>query len=142
MASIRKEVTIDARPQDVWDAIRDWGALHERFVPGFVTDARVDGEARIVTFFTGDVLTERIVAVDDRQRRLVWSIVDGPYSHHNGSAQVLDEPGGQARFVWVADVLPHETAERTEQMMERGSQVAKQTLEAARIDSTRAPDSG
>jgi uncharacterized protein YndB with AHSA1/START domain len=136
MASIRKELVIDARPDDVWDAIRDWGALHERFVPGFVTDARVEGDARIVTFFTGHVMTERIVAVDDEARRLVWSIVDGPYSHHNGSAQVHDEPEGRTRFVWVADLLPDEAAEATEQMMDRGSQVAKETLEAAgRVDS-------
>jgi uncharacterized protein YndB with AHSA1/START domain len=129
MASIRKEVVIDAPPGDVWDAIRDWGALHERFVRGFVTDARVEGDARVVTFFTGQVLTERIVTVDDDERRLVWSIVDGPYDHHNGAAQVLDEPGGRSRFVWIADVLPDATADRTNEMMERGAQAAKETLE-------------
>ena len=39
MASIRREVHIDARPETVWDALRDVGALHHRLVPGFVTGA-------------------------------------------------------------------------------------------------------
>ena len=38
MASICKERTIEATPEAVWGALRDWGALHERLVPGFVVD--------------------------------------------------------------------------------------------------------
>lgn len=38
MASIRKEIHVDARPEKIWDALRDVGALHERVVPGFVVD--------------------------------------------------------------------------------------------------------
>ena len=34
MASIRKEILLDARPEEVWDAVRDIGALHTRLVPG------------------------------------------------------------------------------------------------------------
>ena len=65
MASIRKEIVIDASAERVWDALRDWGALHVRLVPGFATDARLDGEDRIVTFFNGSVLRERLVDLDD-----------------------------------------------------------------------------
>ena len=36
MASIHKDIIIDASPDDVWDAVRDFGALHTRLVPGFV----------------------------------------------------------------------------------------------------------
>ncbi len=50
MASIHKDIIIDANPDDVWDAVRDFGALHTRLVPGFVLDTRLDGDARIVTF--------------------------------------------------------------------------------------------
>jgi hypothetical protein len=78
MASIRKEILIDAGPQDVWDAVRDWGALHERLVPGFVVDARLDGEDRIVTFANGMVAREVLVDLDDEARRLVWSMVHTP----------------------------------------------------------------
>ena len=41
MASIRKEIVIDASAERVWDALRDWGGLHLRLVPGFATDARL-----------------------------------------------------------------------------------------------------
>jgi uncharacterized protein YndB with AHSA1/START domain len=129
VASIRKERSIDAPAERVWDALRDWGGLHERLVPGFVTDTRLDGEDRIVTFFNGAVAREILIDRDDEQRRLVWSVVDGPYTHHNGVAQVFAEGEG-CRFVWTADLLPDEAAAPTGEMMERGIEVVKQTQEA------------
>jgi polyketide cyclase/dehydrase/lipid transport protein len=131
VASVVKEIVIGARPDDVWDALRDWGALHRRLVPGFATGTRVDGRSRIVTFFNGTVLRELIVALDDDARRLVWSIVDGPYTHHNASAQVLPAGESGSRFVWIADLLPDEAAERTGGFMDRGISTIKHTLEAA-----------
>ena len=139
MASIRKEITIDASPDAVWEALRDWGALHERLVPGFVVDLRLEGEDRIVTFFEGTVLRELLVDLDDEARRLVWSVIDGPYSHHSASAQVFPEGESAARFVWIADLLPNELAERTGEMMQRGTQVVKQTLEAQAPNGQPAP---
>jgi uncharacterized protein YndB with AHSA1/START domain len=132
MASIRTETTIDASPDEVWDALRDWGALHTRLVPGFVTDIRLDGPDRIVTFFNGATVREVLVTLDDTARRLVWSIVGGPYTHHNGAAQVLLDADGSTRFVWTADLLPDATAERTKEMMERGTATVRRTLESAR----------
>jgi polyketide cyclase/dehydrase/lipid transport protein len=129
MASVRKEILIDASPDDVWAALRDWGAVHRRLVPGFVTDARLDGDDRIVTFFTGAVVREVLIDLDNEARRLVWSVVDGPYSHHNGAAQVFANDG-RTRFVWVADFLPDELADRTDGLMERGIGVIKETMEA------------
>ena len=65
MASIRKETTIAAHPDEVWSALRDWGALHERLVPGFAVETRLDGEDRIVTFFNEAVVRERLVDLDE-----------------------------------------------------------------------------
>jgi hypothetical protein len=129
MASIRKEITIDARPDDAWAALRDFGALDRRLVRGFATDTRIDGQDRIVTFFNGAVARERLVDTDDDARRLVWSIVEGPYTHHNASAQVFAAGEAGTLFVWIADLLPDETAERTAEMMERGINAVKHTLE-------------
>jgi hypothetical protein len=128
MASIRREIRLAISAEEAWDAVRDFGNLHRRLVPGFATDARLDGTDRLVTFFTGNVLRERLVTLDEQRRRLVWSIVDGPYSHHNGSVEVLEEVGG-CRLLWTADLLPDEAAERTEAMMDRGSEVIRRTLE-------------
>lgn len=130
MASIRKEILIDARPEDVWAALRDWGALHERLVPGFAVDARLDGEDRIVTFFNGEVVRELLVDLDDGARRLAWSLVEGPYTHHNASAQVFADGEGRTRFVWIADLLPNDLAGRTGELMEQGTSIVKKTLES------------
>ena len=129
MATISKERHIDVPPDQAWQALADWGALHQRLVPGFVTDVRLDGADRLVTFFTGTTVRERLISSDAQARRLVWSIVDGPYSHHNGAAQMLAHPDGGTRFTWTADLLPDELAPQTQEMMERGIDVAKQTLE-------------
>jgi hypothetical protein len=128
MASVRKQILIDAEPADVWDALRDWGQLHERLVPGFVVACELDGPDRIVTFFNGAVARERLVTCDDASRRLVWTIVDGPYEHHNGVAQVIDGGDGTTRFLWTADLLPDAAAGRTSEMMDHGLAAIAETL--------------
>jgi hypothetical protein len=131
MASIHVSTDIAASPAAVWDALRDFGALHVRLAPGFVTDTRLDGNDRIVTFGSGAVLRERLVDRDDDRRRLAWSIVDAPYAHHNGVAQVHENADGSARFEWTTDLLPDELAEPTRASMQLGLDAIRRTLEAA-----------
>ena len=130
MASIRLEVRIQADPETVWDALRDVGALHRRLAPGFVTDVRLEEGARVVTFGNGLVARELIVDVDDAARRLAWAVVGGRMTHHNASAQVFADGEGHSRFVWIADLLPHEVAPGVAAMMEQGLAVIKRTLES------------
>jgi hypothetical protein len=129
MATIRKEIFTAARPADIWDALRDVGALHTRLVPGFVTDTRLEPGARIVTFGNGLVVREAIVTVDDDERRLVWSAAGGSLTHHNGSVQVFSDPDGATKVVWIADILPNEAASTIGGMMEQGMSIMKQTLD-------------
>ena len=131
MASISKEITIAADPDEVWDALRDWGAVHQRLVPGFVVDARVDGEDRIVTFFNDAVVRELFIDCDEDSRRVVWAVDDGSLGlrHYNASAQVVAAAPGQTRFVWIADLLPHQLAPTIAELMDRGLATIKQTLE-------------
>jgi hypothetical protein len=131
MASIRKEIVIGARPETIWDAVRDVGALHTRLVPGFVVDCRLEEGARVVTFANGLVARELIVDIDDAACRLVWSVVEGRPIHHNGSLQVFAEQAGRSRVVWVADILPHDLAGPIGGMMDHGMHAMKQTLEGA-----------
>ena len=133
MASIHREIRIAARPETAWDALRDVGALHTRLVPGFVVDTRLEDGARVVTFGNGMVVRELIVAVDDRARRVVWSAVGGTMTHHNASAQVFPDGAG-CRFVWIADLLPHEVAPAIAGLIEQGLGVIKRTLERAERD--------
>ena len=131
MASIYKEIVIDAPPAKVWAALADFGALHERRVPGFVIDAELRGDIREITFFNGSVACEQLVGSDEGARRLAYTVVDGPMAatHHNASAQVVALGDGRSRFVWVTDVLPDELAPATSGLMDRGLGVIKATLE-------------
>ena len=134
MASIRREVRIDARPGTVWAALRDVGALHTRLVPGFVIDTQLEAGARVVTFGNGMVARELIVDLDDEARRLAWSVVGGAMTHHNASAQVFPDGPAGSRFVWIADLLPHELAPHIAAMMEQGIAIVKQSLERTERD--------
>jgi hypothetical protein len=129
MASIRREVLIEIPAEQAWDAVRDVGALHTRLVTGFVTDCRMDGDARVVTFANGMVARELIVDLNESDRRLVWAAVGGRLTHHNASVQVFDEGDGRCRLVWIADLLPHELAPTITGMIEQGTSAMKKTLE-------------
>jgi hypothetical protein len=130
MASVHREIRIDRRPDEVWDALRDVGALHTRLVPGFVTDCRLEPGARVVTFANGLVARELIVDVDDAAQRLAWAVVEGRPTHHNASAQVFAEDGGGSRVVWIADFLPDALAPALAGMIEQGLAAMKTSLEA------------
>ena len=128
MASIRTDTHIACSPEVAWSALRDVGALHTRLVPGFVVDTRLEGGDRIVTFGNGVVARERIVDVDDAARRIAWSVVGPPFTHHNASAEIVPDADG-CRFVWQADLLPDALAPSIRAMMEHGTRAVKATLE-------------
>jgi len=129
MASIHKEIVVDAPPAEVWAAVRDVGAVHQRLVPGVLLDARLEPGARTVTFANGMVVRELIVDVDDERRRLAYAAVGGRMTHHNASIQVLSEGAAQSRLIWITDLLPDEMAAPIAALVEQGAAVMKQTLE-------------
>ena len=128
MASIHKEIIIDASPDHVWDALRDFGALHTRLVPGFVTDTKLDGDARIVTFSNGTVAREILVDCDDSKRRLVYAIVSERIKQHSASAQVFPDGNNRSRLVWIVDVLPHEIAPYMNAQMDQAALAMQKAL--------------
>jgi hypothetical protein len=103
MASIHREVLIESRPEAVWDAVRDVGAVHIRVAPGFLTGCRMEDAplARVVTFANGMEARELIVA----------------------------EGAAHTRVVWIADLLPNELAPAIAGMIEQGLAAMKKTLE-------------
>jgi hypothetical protein len=129
MASIRKEILVEATAEKVWAALKDVGALHTRLVPGFVTDTKLEPGSRLVTFGNGQVVREWIVDLNESERRLVWAVVDEPFQHYNASAQVVRENGDRCRFVWIADLLPDELRDSVADMMDQGLSTIKTTLE-------------
>jgi hypothetical protein len=141
MASIHKDIIIDAHPDDVWDALRDFGAVHTRLAPGFVLDTKLDGDARIVTFANGSVARETLVDCDDKRRRLVYAIASERLKQHSASAQVFAESDGRTRFVWITDVLPNEIAPYIDAQMDQGALAMQKALaQSAKVASGFASD--
>ena len=130
MASIRREIQVEAGAEQVWDAIADVGAVHTRLAPGFVIDTRLEGGARVVTFGNGLVARELIVDVDHASRRLVWAVVGGRPTHHNASLQVVAEAERRSRVIWIADLLPNELVSPIAALIDQGMAVIKKTLES------------
>lgn len=128
MASIIREITIDAPADAVWDAVADFGAVHRRFAPGFVTNVEVIPGARMVTFGDGTVAKELFLGVDHDQRRLAYSIDSERLAHHSASFQVVDAGAGQSRLIWTADVLPDAMGAYLSERMDAGLVSAGATL--------------
>ena len=131
MATIRKEILIDTTPEKAWDALRDVGALHTRLVAGFVTDTKMEGNTRVVTFGNGTVAREEIVSIDPAQRRVAWAIVGQSFHHFNGAAQIFENAKGGIRVVWITDLLPDSLAASIDGAMTAGIAAMKKTLESA-----------
>ena len=120
MASITKRIALDVSAEKVWDVVRDFGAVHRRFAPGFVTDTKLDGDSRIVTFANGNVVRELLVDCNDTTMRLVYAVRSERLTQHNASFQVFERGENRSELVWIADVLPNEVAPYIEEQMKLG----------------------
>ena len=130
MATLRRQIALNAAASTVWAALRDFGAVHTRVAPGFLTKLDMDKGDRIVTFFNGMVARERLVTADDEDCRLVYSVVEGRASHYNAAVQVFPEGDG-SRLVWTIDLLPNDLAPAIGGMMDHAAGFMKKALEAA-----------
>lgn len=134
MASIRKEIEVNASTGKVWPALRDFGALHTRLAKGFVADTQLedDGQMRIVTFVNGSVMREHLVDIDDGTMRLVYGIAPNErIAHYSASAQVVADGADKCRFIWTVDMLPGDLAPYISEQMDLGCAAMKKTLEEA-----------
>jgi hypothetical protein len=128
MATIYKEFIVDAGMDSVWDALRDFNAVHQRLAPGFVVDCQPGEGSRTVTFANGAVAHEVLVGIHEATRRLSYTVVGGKASHHMASAQLFAEGDKRTRFVWITDVLPDALEGYIDAMMTQGGAVMQRTL--------------
>ncbi len=131
MASIQKEFGVAATADDVWDAVRDFAAVHTRLAPGFVTDSVMDDDSRLVTFSNGTSARELLVDCDDTKRRLVYAVISERIRQHSASAQIAEDGERRSRFVWIVDVLPNEIAPYISGQMDLSIAAMKKKLESA-----------
>ena len=127
MASILREAALDLDADQVWSALRDFGSAGRLFAGVLVTCSRT-GDIRTVTFANGMIVNERLVTIDDQARRLVYTVLDGPFLQHSASMQII--PTGQGcRFVWISDFLPDEVAPTVWPLVEEGCRAIATNLE-------------
>jgi len=111
--------------------VRDWGALHESLVPGFVTDTRLDGEDRIVTFFNGAIAPKRLIDLDDEHRPPSSGLLRRTVRASQRLGTGVRRRRRASRFVWdrqksVPNAVSHSDAGEDG----AGTNVVKQTLES------------
>ena len=139
MATVIRQTMIDVSPAEAWAALRDFGGVHRRLAVGFVTDCTLDApDVRTISFINGAVAKERLVGVDERARRLAYSVIESGLkpAHHNAAAQIIEDADG-TRFVWTTDVLPDDLAPTIAGLMDVGIAAIKSTLESPDVGKTR-----
>lgn len=130
MASVIREIVIDATPEDVWAAVGDFATGPWKMSPGLV-DCRLDEpDVRALTFGDGNVVRERLIARDEQARRIVWGWVADQVAHDNTSMQVFTQGQGQSRLVWIHDTLPDELTGWLATAMDQLAPVIQQSLKA------------
>jgi mxaD protein len=107
MAAGAVDVTIAATPDEVWKKVGDFAGVGE-FFPG-IESFRLEGDDRIIGMF-GMEIRERLLARDEENRVLTYSVVDGvPIESHTATVSV--EPDGTgSKVIWAYDVTPDEMA--------------------------------
>ena len=129
MATVIKEIELEASAGKAWALLRDFGAAHLAF-PGVLTDSRLDGDVRSVTFANGQVVRERIVTIDDARRRLAYGVIEGRFRHHSASIEVIAAGPQNCRVIWTGDFLPDEAAGVVAPLFELGAAALRRALTA------------
>jgi hypothetical protein len=129
MASIRRELELSVPADGVWDALADFGAVHRRVAPGFLKDAKLEGESRVVSFASGVVFREHLVDLDHERRRLVYASAEPPFLTYQGTVEI--EPAGvdSCRLSWTVDMLSNEVSGQVAQQMDIALKAMKPALE-------------
>jgi hypothetical protein len=102
--SVRRQVRIARRPDEVWAWIGDPARIAEWF-PGIVS-ARVDGATRTIVTGSGVPMPEEIVTNDPLQRRFQYRITAPMFRDHLSTIDVLDLEDGTSLVVYGADAIP------------------------------------
>jgi len=107
MAAGAVDVTIAATPDEVWKKVGDFAGIGD-FFPG-IESFRLEGDDRVIGMF-GMEIRERLLARDDAEHVLTYSVVDGvPIDSHTATISVLPDGAG-SKVIWAYDVSPDEMA--------------------------------
>jgi hypothetical protein len=130
VASVIREIVVDASPEEVWAVVGDFADGPRRMSGGLV-DSRLDEpDVRALTFPDGSTARERFISRDERARRIVYGWVADDVAHDNTSMQVFAEGYGRSRLVWIHDTLPDKHADWLAPTMDQFAPVIQRVLGA------------
>lgn len=126
MASIVKTIPATAGADAAWQKISDVGAVDQ--LVDMIQSCSLDGDTRTCGFPDGQMVKERIISVDQDNKRIAYSVTDGPMpvEFHLAGVQVVEQ-GESASVVWTVDIKPDELATPMSELMD----VAAQSMAAA-----------
>ena len=131
MASVIREIIIDAAPEEVWEVVSDFANGPLKMAPGVFVECRLDEpDLRALVFADGTVARERLIARDERARRIVWGWIGEEVAHDNASMQVFAEDEKRSRLVWIHDTLPDELTGWLATAMDQMAPVFQQALKS------------
>jgi carbon monoxide dehydrogenase subunit G len=119
MTSTYREFVLDTDAAHAWSALRDPADVARAFA-GVLVGCTLDGDVRTVTFANGNVIEERIVAIDEARMRIAYTILGGRFEHQHASMQIVPDGAYRCRFVWQSDFLPDTRREAVERLMDAG----------------------
>ena len=130
MASVIREILIEASPDRVWAVVGDFANGPMQMSAGALTGCHLESPGiRTLTFADGTSASERLIAREDQARRIVWGWVgDDRVEHDNTSMQVFAESETQSRLVWIHDTLPDELTDWLATAMDRSAPVFQLAL--------------
>lgn len=104
MASVQTHITIDAPAEDVWNTVRDFGAIDQyvEAIENVEAQGTGVGMTRTLTLQDGAQIKERLEALDDEAHTLRYTIVEGPLPVQEYVSTMTVQPTGaqQCEATW------------------------------------------
>lgn len=128
MATLFKEVRLPISAEKLWSKVADVGGVSNLLE--VVTHCSLDGDKRSCRLADGSELSETILGIDPKHRRVAYTITKAPFplEAHASSMEVVDEGSGGAALRWITDVKPDSTAEMLGPMFDEQLAKLKQRL--------------
>ncbi len=137
MPTVKKDVTIEAAADEVWQIAGDPARISDWLPP--IESSSVDGDRRSCTLADGGgQIEEKILEHSDEDRRYRYEILDGPMplSTYVSVFEVVDHEG-YAHVTWTAEFEPEDASQEQElvqtfdEMYGKGLEALKQRAESA-----------
>jgi hypothetical protein len=127
MASIIKEIEVNADAGEAWKRVADAGGVDK--LVGMITACRLEGDRRYCTMADGSKVVERVISIDHPNMRLAYTITEGPIplEYHSASMQVHGSDKG-TRLVWTWDFKPDGLSEAIEPILKTAADSIRAAL--------------